>query len=349
MAYTTINKSTDYFDTKLHDGTGVAKTLAYDFEVDMYWTKMRNDVYPHMIFDAVRGNNNRIRPNQTNGEGVAGNTVSFGNSSGISLGTDSGSYGVNKAQNDSSQTAQYVGWGWKANGAGSSNTDGSITSTVSANTTSGFSIVSYTGTNATGTVGHGLGVAPKIVLYKNRTDSTYWYFTTSLIDGSHDLLLLPATDAQQPFSASLPTSSVLNLIANNDTNGSGDGIIAYCFAEKTGYSKFGSYTGNGNADGTFVYTGFKPAFVIVKCSSTSADWQLADNKRTTSGGNVIDKDLRPNNSDSETTNTFVDFYSNGFKLRNNFGNWNGSGQEYVYMCFAEAPLVGSNNIAATAR
>ncbi len=355
MAYTTINKSTDYFDTKIHDGTGVAKTLAYDFEVDMFWTKMRNQAgYNHMIFDVVRGNNIRIRTDETSAEGSAANTVSLGNASGVSLGSDSSNYGTNKVYLDDGTTqAKYVGWGWRANGAGSSNTDGSITSTVSANTTSGFSIVSFTGTNATGTVGHGLGATPKIVLYKNRTDVTYWYFTTTAIDGSHDLLLLPAKDAVQPFSAPVPTSSVLNLIANNDTNGSSDNIIAYCFAEKQGFSKFGTYVGNGNSDGTFVYCGFKPSFVLVKMytSTANGNWTMHDNRRSSSGGfNHIDKTLYPHLSNSEDTGTArgMDMLSNGFKFTgNDEGNTNGD--NYIFMAFAEAPLVGSNNVPCTAR
>ena len=161
-----------------------------------------------------------------------------------------------------------------------------------------------------------------------------------------------ATTTSSRFNDTAPTSSLINLGTNGDVNDSGVTYIAYCFAEKTGYSKFGSYVGNGSTDGTFVYTGFKPAFVIVKCSTTAADWELSDNKRTTSGGNVIDKEVRPNTNAAETGGTdgrYIDYVSNGFKLRQGFGNWNASGDTYIYMAFAEAPLVGSNNIPCTAR
>ena len=339
MAYTTINKSSEHFDTKLYSGTGSAQDITgLDFQPDWNWIKRRNTTGSHRIQDAVRGSTKYLASNSTDNEVDAGDVDAF-LSNGFSLD------GSATAYNASGST--YASWNWKANGAGSANTDGSISSTVSANTTAGFSIVSYTGTNATGTVGHGLGVAPKIVLYKNRTDVTYWYFTTSIIDGSHDLLLLPATDAQQPFSASLPTSSVLNLIANNDTNGSGDNIIAYCFAEKTGYSKFGSYTGNGNADGAFVYTGFKPAFVIVKQSNTARNWLMFDNKRNEF--NIVDKFLIPNTSGAEQTSGFIDFTSNGFKFRTTDAGVNENGGSFIYMAFAAAPLVGTNNVPANAR
>ena len=347
MAYSSIVKPSDYFNTKLYTGNGVDATAytGVGFQPDWTWIKNRSASNWHILTDAVRGATKQIYSNSTTDEDtVAAGLQSF-NSDGFTLGTDTDVNGSG---------SNYASWNWKANGAGSSNTDGSITSTVSANTTSGFSIVSYTGTNATGTVGHGLGVTPKIVLYKNRTDSTYWYFTTSLIDGSHDLLLLPATDAQQPFSASLPTSSVLNLIANNDTNGSGDGIIAYCFAEKTGYSKFGTYTGNGNADGTFIYTGFKPAFILMKRTNNAAHWIMYDNKRSTSSKNLTDKYFYASLSDSENTDTSegMDFLSNGFKHRNAFNAANGSGDTFIYMAFAAEPLVsnsGTDGVPATAR
>ena len=347
MAYTTIKKPSDYFDTKIYTGNGSSQTLDMD-NLGLLWMKNRTEASNHCLFDSVRGGyytsapNPMLSTNTTGGGNGSDITSAYGitfGSSSSTIGSDGGGYNYN--QNGKS----YVGWQWRANGTGSSNTDGSITSTVSANTTAGFSIVKYTGTNATGTVGHGLGVAPKIVLYKNLNDATYWYFTTSIIDGTHDLLLLPATDAQQPFSASLPTSSVLNLIANNDTNGSGDNIIAYCFAEKTGYSKFGIYTGNGNANGTFVYTGFKPAFVIFKRSSGTGNWQLIDNKRL--GYNVENRTFYPNSNVAEQDEDDADILSNGFKLRGSGTDGNGSGSTYIYMAFAEEPLVGDN--PATAR
>jgi len=342
MAYTTINKSGEHFNTKLYTGTETADTniTGVGFQPDWVWIKNRDTTGWHNLHDAVRGAGKLIYTNRTNAErddAISLTSLSSFNSDGFTVGNNGDTNGNGN---------NIASWNWKANGAGSANTDGSISSTVSANTTAGFSIVSYTGTNATGTVGHGLGATPKIVLYKNRTDVTYCYFTTSIIDGTHDLLLLPALDAQQPFSASLPTNSVLNLIANNDTNGSGDNIIAYCFAEKKGYSKFGSYVGNGNADGTFIYTGFKPAFVINKRTDSIGNWNMRDVKRDV---NENTNNLYSNLDNAEASGQGIDFLSNGFKQRNNGGDNNGSGATYIYMAFAEAPLVGSNNVPCTAR
>jgi len=349
MAYTTINKSTDYFDTKLHNGNATAKTLAYDFEVDMFWTKMRNDAYPHNVFDVVRGNNQRLRTNQTNADGVAGNTVSFGNSSGISLGTDSGNYGTNKTQTDGGSQATYVGWGWKAGGTGSANTDGSINSTVSANTTSGFSIVSYTGTGSQATVGHGLGATPKWIVVKRLQNAEDWavYHASN---GAGTYQSLNTTEAKQTNSNRFnvaPTSSVFTVNTHESVNFA-ENYIAYCFAEKTGYSKFGSYTGNGSGNGPFVYMGFKPAMIIYKRASDGTNnWSIFDNKRDPH--NAIEKQLNPNISDAEGTSSRGDFVSHGFKIRTSSGSVNNSGSTYIYMAFAEAPLVGSNGVTAKAR
>ena len=351
MAYTTIKKSTDYFDTKLHNGNATAKTLAYDFEVDMFWTKMRNDAYPHNVYDSVRGANQQLRTNVNNAVRVTGDTVSFGNSSGVSLGADSGSYGTNKTLTDGGSQATYVGWGWKANGAGSANTDGSISSTVSANTTAGFSIVSYTGTGSQATVGHGLGATPKWIVVKRLQNTEDWavYHASN---GAGTYQSLNTTEAKQTNSNRFnvaPTSSVFTVNTHESVNFA-ENYIAYCFAEKTGYSKFGSYVGNGSTDGTFIYTGFKPAFVIYKGASgaNAADnWEMADNKRSVYNG--VENVLYPNLSNAEGTGvtTRLDLLSNGFKMRTGATDYNGSGQTYIYMAFAEEPLVGDN--PATAR
>ena len=342
-AYTTINKPSLYFNTKLYSGTGSSQAVSgVGFQPDWIWFKSRTSTENHNLFDAIRGSNKIIQSSTTNAEATSTALLTSFDSDGFTVNTDGG-------VNGSGQT--YASWNWKANGAGSSNTDGSITSTVSANQTAGFSIVKYTGTNSTGTVGHGLNATPKIVLYKNLTDVTYWYFTTTAIDGSNDLLLLPSNDGSTAFSAPVPTNSVLNLIANNDTNGSGDNIIAYCFAEKRGYSRFGSYTGNGNADGPVIYTGFKPAFVIFKRYNTSGNfWHLYDNKRSSSGGsNIIDDVLYPQNNHAEYSGDKLDFLSNGIKIRSANTDMNASGGGYFYMAFAAEPLVGTNRICSTAR
>ena len=230
---------------------------------------------------------------------------------------------------------------------GSSNFSGSIQSTVSAGSTQGFSIVSYTGTGSSATVGHGLGVAPKVVIYKNRSESQNWRVVTTAIDGSLDNLFLNTTDAKSDDSITVPSSTVFTLDGSTQTNKSSQNIIAYCFAEKKGYSKFGSYTGNGNADGTFIYTGFRPAWVLNKLTSGADDWQILDNKRNTF--NVTNKYLRPNSSGAVTTNDAIDFLSNGFKLRTSAGSWNPSGGSFIYMAFAESPFVNSNGVPNNAR
>jgi len=351
MAYTTINKSTDYFDTKLHNGNATAKTLAYDFEVDMFWTKMRNDAYPHNVFDVVRGNNQRLRTNGTNADSVTGNTVSFGNSAGISLGTDSGNYGINKTQTDGGSQATYVGWGWKAGtGQGSSNTDGSINTTyTSVNTTAGFSICKWTGTGSNATVGHGLGVAPKFIIVKCLSHASEWivYYgdATDYLKFNEDNA---TADDSTRWNDTAPTNSVFSLGTQGDINTSGRTYIAYCFAEKTGFSKIGSYVGNGNADGSFIYTGFKPAWIMYKDISGTSDWYIMDTKRRTF--NVTDVRLEANNSDAEVTGAGdkIDILSNGFKFRHSSGSFNISGNSYIYMAFGQS-LVGSNNVPCTAR
>ena len=216
--------------------------------------------------------------------------------------------------------------------------------------------MSYTGNGSnSASFAHGLGVKPQIVLIKNRSTAKNWvYWQDTTGNGTSDIrLVLNLTNSNyNNYHVTFGTTTITLGNTDDAWNKSGDNLIAYCFAEKKGYSKFGSYTGNGNADGTFTYLGFKPAFVILKSSTSSADWELADNKRTTSGGNVIDKELRPNTSGAETGGTdgrYIDFVSNGFKLRQAFGNWNGSGETYIYMAFAENPFVTSSGVPACAK
>ena len=356
MAYTTIKKPTDYFNTKLYTGTGATHSITgVGHQPDMVWIKDRGRTgYNHCITDAVRGATKLLRPNLTANENSPGtyldSLISF-DSDGFTLGADTS----NGEHNINSQT--YASWNWKANGADSANTDGSISSTVSANTTSGFSIVSYTGNNTdNATVGHGLGAIPSMVITKSRSvDSQTGWMTKHKNLTSNYNLILNGTDASWNPSSNgwvgdLNSSSVFTL-KNGSTNGnnanqSGATYIAYCFAEKQGFSKFGSYVGNGNADGTFVYTGFKPAFVMVKRTDTTGTWHINDTKRDTH--NRMSHSLFPNLSDSESsTGWFVDYVSNGFKIRDTGTAVNASGGTYIYMTFAEEPLVGDN--PATAR
>jgi len=358
MAYTTIKNPKLHFNTVLYTGNNSSpRTITgVGFQPDMNWSKIRSESNDHWVSDAVRGSNKIIRPNGNDDELVngSGGYISSFNNDGYVIAAGSGN---NNNFNKSSGTM--VSWNWLAGGSqGSSNTAGSINTTyTSVNTTAGFSISQYTGTASAGaTIGHGLGAVPSMIITKNYGRSggagNWVVYHKSL--GNTKYLLLNESDAQGSsagaWNNTTPTSSVFTVGDFDSTNGS-EGMVAYCFAEKTGYSKFGSYVGNGNADGAFIYTGFKPAWVLVKCTSTGADWELSDNKRTTSGGNVIDKELRPNTNAAETGGTdgrYIDYVSNGFKLRQGFGNWNDNGASYIYMAIGQS-LVGSNNIPATAR
>jgi len=346
MAYTTINKSTDYFNTLLYTDNGANRTLTgVGFQPDWVWIKTRNHGNSHNIFDAVRGANKNIRSNSTAAEVTTTDTLTAFTSDGFSLGVDASGYGVNYDNKNE------VSWNWKAGGgAGSSNTDGDITSTVSASTTSGFSIVKWTGNGSSATIGHGLGVAPKVMITR-RYDGAYNWFTYHDGIGNGKYLLLEATDAQATASGSWnntsPTSSVFTKGSGANTNGGS--YIAYCFAEKKGFSKFGSYTGNGT--NLFVYTGFKPAFMMCKKTDSADNWKIVDNKR--SPINVMDDTLAADTSNAEASpegGVTIDFLSNGFAFKSmSNAAFNANGGSYIYMAFAEAPLVGTNNVPCTAR
>ena len=268
MAYTTIKKPSDYFNTKIY--TGNSSTLSVTgvgFQPDWTWIKDRNSAGDdHALYDAVRGATKRIRSNQTDAENTQSNGLTSFDSDGFTVGTNGASNGDGEP---------FVAWNWLASNTTASNTDGSITSTVSANTTSGFSIVSYTGNNTQGaTVGHGLGSAPKMIIFKSRNGTKNWITYHDGI-GNTKAIFLNLTNAEATASSNFwnntsPTSSVFTLGDNSNHNDTSADMIAYCFAEKKGFSKFGSYVGNGNADGTFVYTGFKPAMIIAKRTDTTA-------------------------------------------------------------------------------
>ena len=347
MAYTTINKSTDFFNIKLWTGNASARSITgVGFQPDFVWTKRRDSAGWHYLQDAVRGAANTIYSNATNIQTSSGTggVTSF-DSDGFSIGT---------YLDINANGGTYVGWNWKANGQGSANNDGSINTTyTSANTTAGISIVKYTGNGSVSTVGHGLGVAPKLIIVKRLTGGTEaWPVDCRAASG---IMYLNETGAlgsygdSSPFPSTAPTTTVFSIGTANNANANGSDFIAYCFAEKQGYSKMGKYEGNGNADGTFVYTGFKPAWILIKGKGTTEYWHLYDSKRlgyNATGGNAR---LIPGLQNAETTTIDIDILSNGFKQRSNQNNCNGSGQGYVYFAFAEEPLVSSNNIPCTAR
>jgi len=349
MAYTTINKSTDYFNTKLYTGTGSSNAqTGVGFQPDWLWIKRRSATNSHHIVDAVRGVGYAIASDLTNAQ--YSSSVSSFDSDGFTV--TSASASVNAG------SSTYAAWNWKANGAGSANTDGTINSTVSANTTAGFSIVKFTGSGANATVGHGLGVAPKMYILKRIDGGTNaWLVYHDGLDVSSPQnyrCVLNQSTARQDMTTwndTAPTNSVFSVGSDSEVNGSGQTYIVYCFAEKTGYSKFGSYTGNGQIDdsGTFVYTGFKPAWVMVRRTNTTGDWAIFDNKRNPH--NVTNTVMYANydsEDDTNTNNNELDFLSNGFKLREDNNAINASGDNYIFMAFGQS-IVGSNNVPAVAR
>jgi len=346
MAYTTINDPTDYFESKTYTGTTADQDITgLSFQPDFAWFKVRSEVGSHRLQDSVRGTTKVLFSNGTDVEATDSNLITSFNSDGYTL---KGAGSINE------NTRTYVSWNWLASNSTASNTDGSITSTVSANTTSGFSIVTWTG-NATASqsVGHGLGAVPKVIITKNTDNGSQpWKCYFSEV-GNADYLQLNTTD--EPATSGVwdnttPSSSLIYISNDTGINGSGNTIVAYCFAEKKGFSKFGSYTGNGSADGPMVYTGFKPAFVIIKQSSASGqNWFLTDNKRNEF--NAVDKLVYADSSNAEVTSGShpIDFLSNGFKCKGTGSGNNGSGATYIYMAFAESPFTTSTGVPTTAR
>ena len=355
MAYTTINKSTDYFNTVTFTGNGSLPRAitGVGHQPDWVWLKDRDTAYNHQLYDIVRGTSAGVLYSNSNSlEDSTYQMASF-NSDGYTMGSNMG------AVNDNNK--KIVSWNWRAgNSAGSTNNDGNVATTVSVNTTAGFSIVTYTGTgNAGATIGHGLGAVPNMIIVKKRAGGSArdWavYHSANTSAPETEILYLNNNDGTADSSAywydTAPTSSVITLGAGNEVNESNTHTyVAYCFAEKKGYSKFGSYTGNGNASGTFVYTGLKPSFVLVKRTDTNGyEWSIWDNKRDPF--NLADTTLRPNSSATESTigsSYQIDMLSQGFKFRTNNGDVNASGGTYIYMAFGQS-IVGSNNISATAR
>jgi hypothetical protein len=348
MAYTTIPKSSDYFNTKLYTGNGSTNAITgVGFQPDFTWLKNRSVSQNHELYDAVRGVTKAINSNTTSDETTYTNGLN-------AFGTDGFTVGDSAYINGNGNGI--ASWNWLANGSGSANTDGDIASTVSANTTSGFSIVSYTGNATAGaTVGHGLGVVPKMIIIKIRSGvgGVQWV-VYHVSTGNTKACYLNTTTTPVTvtgfFNNTTPSSTVFTLGTDTAVNSSGNPMIAYCFAEKQGYSKFSSYIGNGSTDGTFIYTGFKPAFFLAKRITDGTEpWVMFDNKRA-NPFNGVTGILKPNLSEAETTQgagPSMDFLSNGIKFRNTDGTFNNSGIEFIYMAFAEQPLVGDN--PATAR
>ena len=360
-AYTTIDNPELYFQVKTYTGdTSSSRSITLDGEEDMQpdlvWCKQRVNTYNNWIYDAVRtaGAEKELVTNLDGAEGSVDN-ASYGflgsfNSNGFTASTGS-------SNNDylNKNTKTFVAWCWKANGSGSSNTDGDGDNVVvSANTTAGFSIVQGD-MNASGswTFGHGLGVAPSAVILRGQEVTSNWYVYHKNLGAGYRLFLnttVVSTSDTTFMNNTSPTSSVFSLNASTWSAGAGEKMIAYCFVEKQGFSKFGGYTGNGNADGTFVYLGFRPAFVLCKdlANTSSQNWELNDNKRNPF--NEAKNTLRPNTNEAEdgTYNT-CDLLSNGFKLRTSNDATNKVAYSFIYLAFAEAPFVNSNGVPCNAR
>jgi hypothetical protein len=341
MAYSSIVKPTDYFNTVLYTGNGTDDhaITGVNFQPDFVWIKTRSESNNHNLYDVIRGVNKPLKSNNTASEFTRTDALKSFDSDGFTLDDDATSDEVNK------NTVTYASWNWLGANGTASNSNGSITSTVSANTTAGFSIVSFVGNATSGaTVGHGLSAVPKVVIIKGRDSALGWrsYFAPL---GATKYLELDSTAGEASntnfMNDTAPTSSVFSLGNGTTPNKNGENYIAYCFAEKTGYSKFGSYTGNGNADGTFVYTGFKPAWVLHKRTDSTSEWFMFDNKRL--GYNPDNYRIMANLSDTEADPGGYDLLSNGFKLRFTSGNANGSGNSYIFMAFAENPFVANDS------
>ena len=333
-AYTTIDDPTAFFQIELYTGTGSSNARTFDSDTNLdlssggvVWIKSRSDTEYHRLYDTVRGVHKEIYTNASLAEGTNTNALTAFGSDGFTVGSETG---VN------ANTETHVAWCWKESA------------------TAGFDIVSYTGNGTDDTdISHSLSAVPHVMIVKNRETVEHWavYHHKVSSDPETDFLKLNLTSAVgddvNKWSDEAPTSSVFTVGSSTYTNEDGVGMIAYLFSEKQGFSKFGTYTGNGNADGTFVYTGFRPAFVLTKVSSTTENWTLMDNKRP--GYNNINLALSPDTTAADSAYTIIDFLSNGFKFTDTATTINASGATYVYAAFAEAPFVNSNGVPCNAR
>jgi len=352
MAYTTIDKPTDYFNTVTYTGNASGQTITgVGHQPDWIWVKQTGDAgYDHSLHNSVSGLLKQLISNKNDAEITNTDTVTSANSDGFVLGADTAGPNANSNNQD---TKNYVAWNWKSGGASTStNNDGSTASQVTVNSTSGFSIVSYTGTGSATSYGHGLGAKPDLIISKIRGTTGDWNVYNNSFAAQERIKLNSggAKNTNTSIFASLPSATVVNVGNGGDINTSSGTHLFFCFKSVKGFSRFGSYFGNGNADGTFVYCGFKPAFTMIKrVTDATEGWIMQDNK--TGPRNPIDNFLGANSNaaTSTTTNAHIDYVSNGFKLRHNDTRGNTSGKEYIYWAFAENPFVTSTGIPATAR
>jgi len=349
MAYTTIDDPSAYFQVSTWTGNATSRTIDLDsnstMQPDFSWVKSRSNAYENYWQNSSIGTDKYLRSNRTSSE-QSGTIVTY-NSSGFGIGSG--------AENNENSTTN-VGWFWKANGGStSSNTDGDLTSTVQFNSTAKFSIITYTGIDPIEPldIGHGMGEAPDVFIVKNRDRTTNWgvYHKDLTSPAENYNLKLNLTNAQAAESTfwrnEAPTSTIIKTGENASVNVASEKFIIYAWKEVQGFSKFGKYVGNGSTDGTFVYTGFKPACVIIKCSSAVSHWRIFDYKRL--GYNPSNSKLYPNLINAESTATEIDFLSNGFKIRSSDTDVGNNSSDYIYMAWAKNPFVSSGGIPATAR
>ena len=360
-AYTTIDDSSAYFKVQAYAGNGTdGHAITFDdtdtdMQPDFIWMKGRTFSDNYTLYDQPRGTNKYLHSDTT--------SIQYDNADpnfGVkSFDSDGFTLGQWSALNRSSE--DHIAWCWKANGAGSANSDGNTTTTkTSANTTSGFSIITYEGDGAAATLGHGLGAVPHFIIQKNIDDTENWqvYHHKNTSEPETDYLTLNTTNATGDQSSrwndTAPTSTLISIGSDSSVSQSGESMVMYAWSEKQGFSKFGSFIGNGNADGPMIFTGFKVRWVLVKNAGGVETWNIWDSERTSSGGgNLVDKDLSTNHTRAEQSGSagvkVVDFLSNGFKVRGSNTELNQSGYTHIYAAFAETPFVNSEGVPTTAR
>jgi hypothetical protein len=350
MAFSTIIKPSDYFNPKLYTGNYSTNAVTgVGHAPDLVWLKTRTTAGEnHYLFDVIRGVTKYLHSDTSAAQGTNAATLT-------TFGSDGFTVGANNSVNKSGEPL--VSWNWKAGTAVSGATTGTGTAktyTGSVNTTSGFSIVSYTGNGTAGhEIPHNLGVAPTCIILKRYDGGTTRWFVYFAFNGNTAWLELNTNDtiwnSRTEWNSTTPTSSVFSVGNQSDINADGSTYLAYCFVDIQGFSKFGSYVGNGNANGAFAYTGFKPAFIMLKNNSSIRNWEIYDSKRI--GYNVANYRLPPNTAGAEETNVNIDILSNGFKARSTDGDINENAKTYSYMAFAETPFVANSgeSIPTTAR
>jgi hypothetical protein len=343
--YTTINKSEDYFKALLFTGTHASvPTVTVGWKSDFLWLKSRTQTYDHNLLDTTRGGTKKIFSNKNDAESSTGDSVTFNATTFQPSG---------QAINESGQgTNNMMSWNWKCNGGTTvTNNDGSHTSTVQANPTAGFSIVTYTGTGSGFTLGHGLGAAPEIIINKGLSDSHGWIVGATADSANlSKVLILNDTDVSTTATANFnaaPTSSVYTIGTAGGVNNNGQNYISYLFRSIQGYSKIGVYTGNGGSNGTFINTGFKPRFFMLKGTGNVSSWCMYDTARDPI--NRASQKFWANENNAEQSTGAMDFLSNGIKMRTSDNDFNGDGNPYLYMAFADNPFVTSDKVPTTAK